>query len=101
MTMTVALTITMPGAAWEEAFDPAASGMAADLGLPAPTFKRRGRGFSATYENVTPEQAREVARHLIDMGELFLSNSDPEYEARERGRYRTMIAAGEKILDQT
>jgi hypothetical protein len=94
------LTITLPGVAYYECFDPLASGMAAELGLPEPTMTRAGKGWRFSYEGVASEQARAVADHLIGMGQLWLNNSDPEFEQAERGRYRTLIKTGEKLLEQ-
>ena len=94
------LTITIPGVAYYECFDPDASGMAAELGLPTPTAVRAGKGWRFRYEGVAPEQVRAVADHLTDMGQLWLANSDPEFESTERGRYRTLIKTGEKLLEQ-
>lgn len=95
------MNITIPGVAYEECFDPHASDMEADLELPTPTFKRVGRGSQVTYAGITVEQAREVARHLIDMGGLWLANSDPEYDRHERARYRKLVETGNRLLAET
>jgi (2Fe-2S) ferredoxin len=94
------LTVRIPGAVWYDALDPAASGMAREMGLPKPRSRKQGKGTSYFYDDVTTEQAQEIAEHLRDRGELMLANSEPWYETRERTTYRAMIRTAERILAQ-
>lgn len=93
------LTISIPGVAYYECFDPNASSMASEIGLPEPKVTKVGKGHRFTYEDVTREQALEVADHLCGMGELWLDNTAPD-ETRERNNYRRLIATGERLREE-
>ena len=92
------MDITIPGTAYYECLDPLASGMASDLKLPEPSIVRAGRGVRVTYKGLTPEQVRAVGRHFCDMGDLWLNNSDPEFDKAERARYRVLVKTGERLV---
>jgi hypothetical protein len=85
------LTITIPNAVWLDYLDPAASGMAAELGLPEPTFRKVGFGSQAVYEGITPEQADEIEGYLFDRARTLLGQD-------ESGNvHRAALKASEKI----
>lgn len=93
------ITIRMPGTVWEDFLDPLASSMQAELELPAMRRVKRGRGWTAVYEDVSEDVARETMRYLQERGDTLLGNSDPEFDSRERGVYRKAIAVAEKIYE--
>lgn len=71
------IDLTIPGRVWGDCLDPAATDMQAALGLPAPTHRRRGRGWSAIYLNVPTDAARELAEYMRDRADT-LGPDDPE-----------------------
>jgi len=91
------ITIKIAGRVWYDSLDPAATAMEGELELPAREWRNVGKGSQAIYEDVPLDVAEELASYLIDRAWLLLSNSDPEYEQRERSTYRAMAKVGEKI----
>lgn len=91
---TIPSPVTLPGRVWEDYLDPLASGMQADIGLPAPTWRKVGKGTQAIYSDVTCAQALELVEYLRDRAEMLLTNEEPEY----RGVHRSAIEASKKIL---
>lgn len=91
------LTVKVPGVVWADFLDPRATEMQAELELPEPGRITRGRGWTAVYADVPVAVARELAEYLRDRGELLLSNSDPAYDGRERGWYRSALKVAETI----
>lgn len=91
------VTVTMPRTVWDDFLDPLASGMQSELELPAPRHRALGRGGQVIYDDVPIDIARELGDYLRSRAELLLSNSDPEFEARERGMYRRAISVADAI----
>lgn len=91
------ITIKIPGSVWDDFLDPGATTMEAELELPASTNRSVGKGYQVTYPDVPLDVAAEVADYLRSRGELLLSNSDPEFDGRERGVYRRAIKAADQI----
>lgn len=98
-------TIKIPGSVWYDTLDPNVSGMEKEIGLPAPQSRKVGKGEQFIYENVTAEQAEDVAEYLGDRGEMLLGqgyrgmSEDPE-EMRSRNIYRAAIKTAAKIRQQ-
>lgn len=91
------IDVQMPGRVWDDFLDPAATGMEAELELPERRVVKRGRGESVFYDGVPDPIAAELADYLSDRAGLLLNNSDPEFDARERGIYREAIRVAERI----
>lgn len=88
------MIIRMPGRVWEDYLDPKASQMQGEIGLPNPRRVKRGKGWTAVYDDVTPEQAEEVAEYLRDRAWVLLGNEEPEY----RGVHRAAMAVSQTII---
>lgn len=69
------MKIQVSGKTYFGVLDPRATDVPKEEGWPTPTFARRGRGTTATYD-LTREQAEVMADHLRDMAECRLTGSD-------------------------
>lgn len=85
------LEVRIPGRVWEDALDPMATGMQAELELPEPRRQKKGRGWTAVYDQVPAHVALELAEYLVDRA-ATLGNQD--VEPRERELYRIMRHVG-------
>lgn len=81
------LEVRVPGRVWEDALDPAATGMQAALELPQPRRQKKGRGWIAVYDQVPTGVAFKLAKYLSDRA-TTLAGQAPE--PREREVYRVM-----------
>jgi hypothetical protein len=72
------LTITVPGRVYYDYLDPGATAVQSELGLPLPTFIKRGRGSSAIYTDIPLDVAAETAYHLQSRADLLLGQDADE-----------------------
>lgn len=82
------MQLRIPGRVWFDALDPDATGMQADLGLPQPRRQPKGMGVTFVYEDVTNEQAADVADYFFERSHLMSSQSS--LDASDRELYRIM-----------
>lgn len=85
------IEVRIPGRVWEDALDPMTTAMQAELGLPQPSRQKKGRGWTAVYEQVPADVALELALYLDERADT-LSQQSPE--PRERELYRVMRHTG-------
>lgn len=95
------VTIKLSGRIWDDYLNPAASGMAAEIGLPDPMHVKHGKGSRVIFEDVPADDAKEVADYLADRANLLLGQgiSDPydPFEKADRDTHRAAIKAATEI----
>lgn len=89
------MQLRIPGRVWYDALDPNASGMEAEIGLPQRRVQPKGRGVTFVYDDVTDEQAAEVAEYLEERALLLSAQSG--LGPNERELYRIMARTGRAI----
>lgn len=92
------LQLRIPGRVWYDALDPSTSGMEAELGLPQRHAQPKGRGVTFVYENVSDEQATEVAEYLDTRAAVMSAQSG--LDPNERELCRIMARTAETIRDR-
>lgn len=98
------MKVIVPASVWQDFLDPAATGMESELGLrerrATPFFRKRGKGGTYVYEDVSPEVAIELAGYLNDRGDTLLGQSiDDPYDSWEKSM-RDMLRRAVKLSEQ-
>ena len=75
----------VPGAVWDDALDPAATGVPREEGWPEPIrHVRRGYGYQAIYQDIPRRIAIAIASYVLDRAEGLTFGVDPDESARQR-----------------
>ena len=95
------VNFTVAGKAWHNAMDPNATQMPDERGWPAHTRIRRvGRGLQFVYEDVPREVAEDIAWWLWEIGDGWLTGTDPETAADGRSLVRAAESIRQQIADE-
>jgi len=70
------MRVVVPGAVYNECFDPEVSGYAEMVDLPEPQAKRRGKGHQYVY-HVSPELHADMLNWADTVASPFRQESDP------------------------
>lgn len=91
------MNLHVPGRVWIDALDPKTFTAEAELDLPQAQMKRRGRGVTVVYQDVTRSQARDTADYLSERALLLSAQSG--LGPNERERYRIMARTAHLIKE--
>jgi hypothetical protein len=83
----IGLTLAVPGKVWSDALDPAATGMARELGLPEAVHQSVGRGHQIRYEGLRREQLERTLAYLDEWASSVSSDAGPGRIYEETRRY--------------
>lgn len=92
------LAVAVSGKTYYAVLDPHTTGVPAEIGLPEPTMRRRGRGHQFTYQ-LTRWQAAEVVDHLETVGYSLAHYTDTE-DQDSRSEGRACLRDANKIIRQ-